>query len=126
NKYEGNDSSLVLLMKTTGPSFLFTGDLEAEGEKRFLRQYGQSDLGKVILKAGHHGSRTSSTEPFIAALQPELTIFSAGKNNRYGHPHEDVVKLFDHLGLPTILTAESGTITVSVRGNQYEVKTMIE
>lgn len=125
-QYEGNDSSLVLLMKTAGPTFLFMGDLEAEGEKRFLRQYSQSNFGKVILKAGHHGSRTSSTEPFIAALQPELTIFSAGRNNRYGHPHEDVVALFEHLGLPTMLTAESGTITVSVRGNQYEVKTTVE
>ncbi|MEK3934134.1 DNA internalization-related competence protein ComEC/Rec2 [Sporosarcina sp. FSL W7-1349] len=122
--YEGNDSSLVLLMKTTGPSFLFTGDLEADGEERFLRQYGQSRFGPVILKAGHHGSRTSSTEPFVKALRPILTIFSAGRNNRYGHPHPEVVETFERLGLPTLSTAESGSITVTVEKERWSVKTM--
>ena len=51
-------------------------------------------LVQVILKAGHHGSKTSSTEPFIEKLQPQLTIFSAGKNNLYGHPHEEVKETF--------------------------------
>ena len=63
--YKGNDSSLILYMTTTGPSFLFTGDMEKEGEQQFLRQYGQADFSSFILKAGHHGSRTSSTEAFI-------------------------------------------------------------
>ncbi|MFS0575284.1 DNA internalization-related competence protein ComEC/Rec2 [Sporosarcina sp. 179-K 3D1 HS] len=125
-KYEGNDSSLVLFMKTSGPSFLFTGDLEAEGEKRFLNQYGKSDFGPIILKAGHHGSRTSSTEPFVQALRPVLTVFSAGRNNRYGHPHPEVVETFDRLGLPTLNTAEYGSITVTVNEDEFQVKTMAE
>ena len=85
--YRGNDSSLVLFMKTEGPSFLFTGDLGIDGEKKLLVKYGDLDWGGMILKAGHHGSHTSSSDAFIKTLQPELTIFSYGKNNRYGHPH---------------------------------------
>ncbi|WP_186668679.1 DNA internalization-related competence protein ComEC/Rec2 [Sporosarcina sp. BP05] len=123
-KYDGNASSLVLFMKTSGPSFLLTGDMEKEGEAQFLRDYGHSDFGPVILKAGHHGSRTSSTEPFVDALRPELTIFSAGRNSRYGHPHPEVVETFEKKGLPTMSTAEFGSITVTVKKNQFEVSSM--
>lgn len=123
-KYDGNASSLVLYMKTSGPSFLLTGDMEKEGEAQFLRDYGHSDFGPVILKAGHHGSRTSSTEPFVEALHPKLTIFSAGRNSRYGHPHPEVVETFEKKGLPTMSTAEFGSITVTVKKDQFEVSSM--
>jgi competence protein ComEC len=123
-KYVGNDSSLVLYMTTTAPSFLFTGDLEEEGERRFLQKYGQATFSSLILKAGHHGSKTSSSEPFIAALQPEWTIFSAGRNNRYGHPHPEVVDRFHDYGLKTMSTAESGSITVTIKGDRYQITTM--
>ncbi|MBE1554646.1 DNA internalization-related competence protein ComEC/Rec2 [Sporosarcina limicola] len=123
-KYVGNDSSLVLYMTTTGPSFLFTGDMEQEGENGFVRKYGHANLGPLILKAGHHGSRTSSTEPFVLALQPELTIISAGRNSRYGHPHPEVMETFRKHGFATVSTAESGSITVTVAKEGYSVKTM--
>ena len=116
--YDGNDSSLVLFMKTTGPSFLFTGDMEKEGEGQFIREYGHSDFGPVILKAGHHGSRTSSTEPFIDALRPELTIFSAGKNNQIWTSASRSFETFRKYGLPTMSTAEFGSITVTVKKGQ--------
>ncbi|WP_252502892.1 DNA internalization-related competence protein ComEC/Rec2 [Sporosarcina sp. Marseille-Q4943] len=120
--YNGNDSSLVIFMTTEGVSFLFTGDLGVEGERKLLRRYGDFDWGKVILKAGHHGSHTSSSDEFIRALQPELTIFSYGKDNRYGHPHAEVLETFKKYGLSTMSTADHGSITVSVkRGGGYSV-----
>ncbi|MDN4607076.1 DNA internalization-related competence protein ComEC/Rec2 [Sporosarcina highlanderae] len=122
-KYKGNDSSLVLLMETVGASFLFTGDLEIDGEKRIIRNYGRSDWGKLILKAGHHGSRTSSSDVFINTLQPVLTILSYGRNNRYGHPHLEVLDTFEKYNLPTLSTAENGTITVTVRKGTYFITT---
>ncbi|WP_203246854.1 DNA internalization-related competence protein ComEC/Rec2 [Sporosarcina beigongshangi] len=122
--YKGNDSSLVLYMTTIGPSFLFTGDMEKEGEQQFLRQFGQADFSNFILKAGHHGSRTSSTEAFIGAVRPELTVFSVGKNNRYGHPHPEVVETFRAYGLPMLSTAEVGSITVTVKKEHYFISTM--
>lgn len=115
--YKGNDSSLVLFMSTEGPSFLFTGDFGIDGEKRLLRKYDDSDWGKLILKAGHHGSHTSSSDEFIRTLQPELTIFSYGKDNRYGHPHAEVVEIFAKYHVPTMATADHGSITVAVKKN---------
>ncbi|WP_432358504.1 DNA internalization-related competence protein ComEC/Rec2 [Sporosarcina sp. UB5] len=120
--YKGNDSSLVLFMTTAGPSFLFTGDLEIDGERRLIKKYNNLDWGRLILKAGHHGSRTSSSDEFIRALQPELTIFSYGKDNRYGHPHEDVLQTFEKYRLSTMSTAEDGSITISVKSDgSYKV-----
>lgn len=122
--YVGNDSSLVLLMKTTGPSFLFTGDMEEDAESKFIKKYGFVDFGKLILKAGHHGSKTSSTDPFIEKLRPELTIISAGRKNLYGHPHQEVLETFNKYGIPTLLTADNGSVTITVKKDSYSVFVM--
>ncbi|WP_339250663.1 DNA internalization-related competence protein ComEC/Rec2 [Sporosarcina sp. FSL W8-0480] len=121
--YKGNDSSLVLLMETSGPSFLFTGDLEVEGEKRIVREYKHVNWGRLILKAGHHGSRTSSSDLFIHTLNPELTILSYGRNNRYGHPHPEVLATFEQQKLQTLSTADHGSITIRVKKDRYSVHT---
>ncbi|MGX6962526.1 DNA internalization-related competence protein ComEC/Rec2 [Vagococcus xieshaowenii] len=86
----GNDDSLVLYSSIGGQSFLFTGDLEAPGEQALLNQY--PDLTVDVLKVGHHGSKTSTTLPFVKQLQPDLAIISCGENNRFGHPHPDVLQ----------------------------------
>ncbi len=122
--YVGNDSSLVLYMQTTGPSFLFTGDMEEEAERIFLSKYKEVNLGEVILKAGHHGSKTSSTEPFVRAVQPVLTIISAGPNNRYNHPNTEVLETFQKYHVPVLVTAERHSITVRVKKEQWDVVTI--
>lgn len=123
-EYVGNDSSLVLLMKTTGLTFLFTGDIEEAGERAFVKKYGGIDFGTLILKAGHHGSKTSSTEPFIKAVQPALAVVSAGRNNRFNHPHEEVLETFRNYDVPVLVTAEHGSITVHVEGEQWWVSSV--
>ncbi|GKV66744.1 MULTISPECIES: DNA internalization-related competence protein ComEC/Rec2 [unclassified Sporosarcina] len=120
--YEGNDSSLVLLMKAGEWTFVFPGDLETDGEKRLLSSYKGADFGRVILKAGHHGSKTSSTEPFIRFLMPELAIISAGRNSRYGHPHAEVTDRFEEYGIPYLSTAENGTIEIRVHKDSYSLQ----
>lgn len=96
--YEGNDDSLVLYMQQKGGfTALFTGgDLEQYGEQQLIKRYGPLLANLTLLKAGgHHGSKTSSSEAFVELLQPpQLTVFSAGLHNRYGHPHEEVVQRF--------------------------------
>jgi len=119
--YVGNDSSLALLIKTSGPSFLFTGDMETDAEDKFLRKYGEVKFNQIILKVAHHGSKTSSTESFVDALRPQLSVISAGRNNSYGHPHQEVLDTLEKFGSPTMITAKNGSITVTVNKEDYSV-----
>lgn len=123
-EYEGNNDSLVLLMKTGDYRVLFTGDLEAEGEKELLAPYGNELAGLTVLKVGHHGSKTSSSAEFLTALQPGLSIFSTGADNRYGHPSPEVVERFDEMGFDTLNTAENGTIRLLYDKGKLELETM--
>lgn len=122
--YVGNDSSLVLYMKTPNLSFLFTGDMETEAERRFLSKYKDVNFGEVILKAGHHGSKTSSTPPFVEAVQPVVAIISAGRNNRYNHPNTEVLETFQQYNVPVLVTAERHSITVHVSRGQWTISSM--
>lgn len=121
--YEGNNDSLVLMLQSGEWRILFTGDLEEAGEMDLLRTYGEQLKGVALLKVGHHGSKTSSSQPFLEVLQPQLSIFSTGRNNRYGHPSKEVVERFAELGLPTLNTAEVGTIEFSFRDGQVSWET---
>lgn len=124
-KYEGNNDSLVLHVSMNQFDALFTGDLEKEGEQMLLKDY--PGLPKIdVLKAGHHGSKTSSSEEFVEQLQPSLTIFSAGKNNRYGHPHEEVINRFETYNLTTLTTSEVGTIELTIFDSKMEIATTLD
>ncbi|MED3763970.1 DNA internalization-related competence protein ComEC/Rec2 [Ureibacillus terrenus] len=119
-EYEGNNDSLVLYMKKGGFDAMFTGDLEAEGERKLIALY--PTLPELdLLKAGHHGSRTSSSEEFVERFRPALTIFSAGENNRFGHPHKEVVERFHQYGLKTMTTGDAGTIEITVKNQTMRV-----
>lgn len=123
-EYEGNNDSLVLLMKTGDYRVLFTGDLEAAGEKDLIESYGSELTDLTILKVGHHGSKSSSSEEFLSALQPVLSVFSTGADNRYGHPSAEVVERFTELQLKTLNTAENGTIRLLYYNGELELETM--
>ncbi|EIM07885.1 ComE operon protein 3 [Planococcus antarcticus DSM 14505] len=123
-EYEGNNDSLVLLMKAGDYSVLFTGDLEAEGERDLLAPYGDELAGLTVLKVGHHGSKTSSSEEFLAALKPALSIFSTGVDNRYGHPSPEVVERFNEMELDTLNTAENGSIRLLFDKGELKFETM--
>ncbi|NEU31626.1 DNA internalization-related competence protein ComEC/Rec2 [bacterium LRH843] len=90
SEVELNARSIVLYAEIEGISFLFTGDLEEEGERRLLASY--PHLQVDVLKVGHHGSRTSTSEPFLAQLSPKAAFISFGKNNHFGHPHPEVTE----------------------------------
>ena len=121
-KYVGNNSSLVLLMRNAGPAFLFTGDMEIDSEEKFLRRNTEVDFGELILKVGHHGSKTSSSDQFIGYLRPELAIVSAGRKNIYGHPHPGVLDTFSKYNIPVLETAKNGSIIILVKDGHYSVK----
>ncbi|MFJ7732659.1 DNA internalization-related competence protein ComEC/Rec2 [Lysinibacillus sp. NPDC097231] len=121
-QYEGNDDSIVLYLQQGTFRALFTGDLEEYGERQLIKLYDTQLANLMLLKAGHHGSKTSSIEPFVELLRPELTIFSAGLNNRYRHPHNEVVERFTSRNLSTLTTGIDGSIEVRIRGNSWLVQ----
>lgn len=115
-----NDQSLVLLLSYGQFRLLLTGDLEAEGERELLKR---GDLEPVtILKAGHHGSSTSTGEEFLKTLSPSGTILSYGEGNRYGHPDSQVVERLRKMGSAVWETAESGAIRVWTDGKRLKIQ----
>ncbi|GGL40493.1 DNA internalization-related competence protein ComEC/Rec2 [Sporolactobacillus putidus] len=103
-----NDNSLVLQTMLGGKSWVFTGDLGTDGERRLLAQY--PSIRADVLKLGHHGSRNSSSENWLSQLNPSIAIVSAGKNNRYGHPHQDVLDRLQVHHTEVLRTDRSGAL----------------
>ncbi len=114
---DNNDASIVLKLTYGDISFLLTGDAGVALEKEMLAQ----DVKATVLKAGHHGSNTSSSQSFIQAVHPEVTILSYGKDNKYGHPHVEVVERLQAIGSKIYATAETGSVIVSTDGGNYDV-----
>ena len=104
----GNNDSIVLYGKLLGSSFLFTGDLEKEGEEELMVSY--PNLKASVLKAGHHGSKGSSSEAFLDQLHPSLALVSAGENNRYKHPNDETLKRFKKRHIKVLRTDQNGAI----------------
>ncbi len=118
-----NDASVAIRLVHGGVSFLLTGDIESGAEGRLLRS-GQ-DLGSTVLKVPHHGSRSSSTAAFLAAVAPRAAVISAGAENPYGHPHPEVLQRLVAL-LPeerVYSTALHGDVEFVSDGERLWVKT---
>ena len=107
---DDNDTSVVVRIVSCNHSVLFTGDLTQRGEKQILEN--AYDVDSDVLKAGHHGSYTSSSTEFIEAVSPDVAIISSGQQNQYGHPHEDVLARFLEFGIDILRTDELGDITL--------------
>lgn len=114
-----NDDSLVLLARFGERSFLLTGDVEQRSERRLASDglLPHADL----LKIAHHGSKTSSSEPFLAGVTPWLGVISAGFDNPYGHPHRDVLERLEEHRVRVLRTDRDGAVTVSTDGRRIAV-----
>lgn len=121
NNISSNASSIIIRVVYGDTSFLFTGDAPASVERVLVAMYG-STLNSTVLKVGHHGSKTSSDPQFIDTVQPEAVVYSRGCDNRYGHPHPDVVERFNARGIQTYDTCEDGTVTFHSNGSAVSVK----
>lgn len=102
---ETNTASIVVALRYKKVTIILTGD-SPKGVEKFLSEVDGGNISVDILKLGHHGSHTSSDEIFLRSFKPALAIISAGKNNRYGHPHKDVVERLDRLGIPYTTTLD--------------------
>ena len=92
-----NNNSIVCKLNYKDFSMLFTGDIEEIAEKEILKITKQEVLKSDVLKVGHHGSKTSSTEEFLEAVNPKIALIGVGKKNTFGHPNEDVIKRLEGL-----------------------------
>jgi competence protein ComEC len=115
-----NDDSVVLQIDYGSVSILLPGDIGSDVERMLAPSLQLRPT--VILKAAHHGSATSSSEPFLDAVRPRAVIFSAGSNNRFGHPAPVVVERFQKHGVEMFNTATDGAVFVETDGTKVEVK----
>ena len=120
-KHDPNNESVVGRLSFGAFSMMFTGDAEADEEKGIVANY-SSELKSNILKAGHHGSKTSSSAAFLRAVKPEAALISCGIGNDYGHPHKETMKKFQAMKLQIFETDKNGTITVTSDGQTYSIK----
>lgn len=114
-----NEASIVAKLLYGATSYLFTGDSPIKIENRLLTinaTTAELRLKSDVLKLGHHGSRTSSSEAYLEAVAPTRAIISVGKANRYGHPHEEVMERLQALGIPWYRTDEDGRIELRSNG----------
>lgn len=116
---DSNEGSLVCKLTYGEVSFLFTGDATDDSEAAMLAS--GMDLDSDVLKVGHHGSASSSTAPFLAAVSPEYAVISVGANNGYGHPAEDALERLRATGADIMCTDEVGTIAFATDGEGLSV-----
>ncbi|OFW14841.1 MAG: hypothetical protein A3H27_04495 [Acidobacteria bacterium RIFCSPLOWO2_02_FULL_59_13] len=117
----GNNDSLVLQLSYGQRSLLLAGDVESRMENAMLKD--GFPLASDILKVAHHGSRSSTTVPFLHAVSPAFGVISVGPYRRFGHPHEEVLETLRRAGVHTYRTDTDGTITARTNGNRIELET---
>ena len=114
-----NNNSVVSLIQYNNVGIALTGDMEEDVESTILSDCIDID----VLKAGHHGSNTSSSQGFLDATKPEVVIVSAGTNNQYGHPDIEAMQRFASIGATVYGTFKSGTIVMTTNGSSYSFNT---
>ena len=111
-----NDNSIVMRLEYNKFSCLFTGDISKKIEQDLVKKYG-NQLHSTILKVAHHGSKTSSDESFIKQVAPKISLIGVGKNNKFGHPNEEVIKILGYINTKVYRTDIQGEIITKVSKN---------
>jgi competence protein ComEC len=118
-----NDNSIVLRVAYGSRAVLLVGDAEKEEERTLLAR-GSSSLRADVLKVGHHGSRTSSSPQFLAAVAPADAVISVGRRNRFGHPSAKALAALEAAGARTFRTDRDGAVVVETDGRSIEVRSL--
>lgn len=118
-----NDWSVVLHISFGNSSILLTGDAEGPAETQMLEAYPAEVLRATVLKAGHHGSSTSSSDAFLDAVNPEIAVISCGEGNDYGHPHTETLERYATRGMVVYRTDLGGTLHLIFNAQGVSVET---
>lgn len=119
-----NDDSLVMRLKDSSVSFLLPGDAQERVEDRLVKEH--APLAADFLKVPHHGSKTSSTALFLAAVHPRIAAVSVGEGNPFGHPAEEIVERYAGDGIHLLRTDRDGAVTASTDGRSLTVRSFVE
>lgn len=117
-----NDNSIVCKMTYGTFSIMFTGDAQKEVEEQLLKNYKGAELQANVLKVGHHGSKTSSSPAFVAAVKPTDATISCGVNNQYKFPHKPTLDTLKKYHVNVYRTDKDGIISIISDGSSYEIK----
>ena len=120
-KTRDNDRSCVLRINTGKNSILLTADIEKASERRLLDQYSEK-LKSTLLVVPHHGSKTSSTPEFIAAVKPRYAVFTSGYRNQFGHPKAEVVERYQLSGSELLRTDQEGALLINMNENELNIE----
>lgn len=112
NLQDENDSSQIYLLNYQKLKILLTGDASVKSEKRLLENYNLGDVD--ILKVGHHGSRTSTSEELLEAIKPKVALISSGVDNKFNHPHKEIITRLKKYNIKIYNTQDRGTITIDL------------
>ncbi|MCD6550616.1 MBL fold metallo-hydrolase [bacterium] len=115
-----NNSSIVMRLVFGRVSFLFEGDAFKSVEKKLIEK--NKELKSNVLKVAHHGSKTSTGEEFLKEVFPEVAVIEVGKNNRYGHPHQEILDELEKYGIKILRTDRDGDIKIISDGLNYIIK----
>ncbi|MDP3792827.1 MAG: ComEC/Rec2 family competence protein [bacterium] len=114
-----HDDGVVAILKYKSFELLLTGDMEAKVERRLIME--GYDLDSDVLKVGHHGSKTSTTEEFLSAVNPEMAVIQVGADNRYGHPTSEVLERLENYGIKVYRNDVDGDIELVSDGSNYKI-----
>ncbi len=113
-----NDSSIILRLVYNNNSFLFTGDSGKSIERKLVKN--DLIIATDVLKVGHHGSKTSTSKELLEALAPQIAVVSSGRENRYGHPCQEVLDILEKYGITVLRTDQDGDIKIISDGNNLK------
>ncbi len=116
-----NQTSIVCQLVYGKISFLLTGDAPKSVEYQLMAK--QANLDSDILKVAHHGSKTSTSDYFLNAISPEIAVIQVGKDNKFGHPHQEVLDVLNQQNVKILRTDLDGDIKISSDRNAYKIKT---
>lgn len=118
---EGNAGSLTFLLSCGAYTELFTGDLEGRGEEAVSAL----PLSCDVLKVAHHGSKNSTSAPWLEKLSPRIALISCGAKNRYGHPHRELLERLKEQGAAVYMTKDRGAVTIYMEKRGYRIETYL-
>lgn len=114
-----NEMSVVIKATYGTTSVMLTGDAEVESEEDTVKKWDASSLESDILKVGHHGSKTSTTDEFLDAVDPDIAVISCGLDNKYGHPHDETIQKLEEKGIEIYRTDLHGSIVFKTDGQKF-------